>query len=295
MNVARWWATLCGETLNKQVFHAVFAVLLQLHEKAQAPARKFVNDGKPTGHWPRRPIFWHARPVGQRKNMTLAAIAVVALAVIGAGGYFAYQHYSPTEQALAQMRTMPLVGLAIADHPEIEDSLRQAIEEEQRNPTTQGPSRPLIVVGQLRHDLIAPALRHADDDSVVAAMAARVKLVEYLQKTNPPACREFSMNGISHVDKLDEKGQQLFRDVLVAMETAYRNGRSGKPQPIPDRKEVGDMLRQAGFTKTDFDKLNSFATLSDDVSCEMELKIDSAPPLLPADKRGPFSRFIIAR
>lgn len=240
-------------------------------------------------------MFWHACPVGKPKITILAAIAVVALAAIGVGGYYVYQRLDPTEQALAQMRTMPLVGLAIADHPEIEDNLRKAIEEEQRNPTTQGPTRPLIVVGQLRHDLIAPALRNADDDSVVAAMAARVKLVEYLQKTNPSACREFSMGGISRVDKLDEEGQRLFRDVLVAMETAYRNGRNGKPQPIPDRQEVGDMLRQAGFTKADFDKLNSFATLSDDVSCEMELKIDSAPPLLPPDKRGPFSRFIVAR
>jgi hypothetical protein len=232
------------------------------------------------------------------KGRKLATSIVVALIVLGAiiwGGSAVYQHFSPTEEALGELRDMPLVGLAIADHPEIEDRLRKAIREEERNPTSSGPSRPLRVVGELRTEVIAPMLRKADDASVVAAMAARVDLVRHLQKADPPACREFSMGSISRPDQLDDKGQHLFRNVLVAMEAAYRSGRTGKPQPVATREQVSDMLRQAGFTKSDFDKLNNFATLSNDVSCEMELKVDAVPPLLPADQRGPFSRFIVAR
>jgi hypothetical protein len=232
--------------------------------------------------------------VEKRKVIILAVVAIVVLLAAG-GGYYLYQRLSPTEQALDDLRNMPLVGLAIADHPEVEDRLRKAIQEERQNPTTSGPTRPLLVVGQLRSDVIAPVLRNADDASVIAAMAARVELVHYLQKADPPACREFSMGGIARVDKLDAEGQRLFRNVLIAMEAAYRSGRGGKPQSVATAQQVGDMLREAGFTKPDFDKLNNFAALSNDVSCEMELKVDSAPPLLPPDKRGAFSRFVVAR
>ena len=52
-------------------------------------------------------------------------------------------------------------------------------------------------------------------------------------------------------------------------------------------------LQQGGFTKADFDRLAAFATLSNEVSCDVELKVDSMPPQLPADKRGAFARYIL--
>ncbi|SKA38038.1 hypothetical protein SAMN02745126_05997 [Enhydrobacter aerosaccus] len=229
------------------------------------------------------------------KRSTLTILVVTLAAALVAGGYTFYRKFTPTERALDELRDMPLVGVALDDHPELEDRFRQALREEQSNPTTSGPSRALLVVGEMRRDVIAPVLRHADDASVVAAMAARVTLVHYLQKADPPACREFSMGGISRPDKLDAEAQRLFKDVLVAMEAAYRSGRSGKPQAMPTSQQMGDMMREAGFTKTDFDRLNNFASLSNEVSCEMELKVDAAPPLLPPDKRGAFSRFVVAR
>lgn len=236
-----------------------------------------------------------AKAFGVKRSTLVTVLVVFFAAAVAAGGYMFYQRYSPTERALGDLRNMPLVGAALADHPEIEDRLRQAIREEEANPTTSGPSRPLLVVGELRRDMIAPVLRNADDDSVVAAMAARVALVHYLQKADPKACREFSMGGISRPDRLDTEAQRLFHDVLVAMEKAYVSGRNGKPQPMPNAQQFGDMMREAGFTKVDFDRLNDFTSLSNDVSCEMELKIDAAPPNLPPEKRGAFSRFVVAR
>jgi hypothetical protein len=215
--------------------------------------------------------------------------------VVAGGGYLLYERSRPAEQALAQLRETPLVGPALADHPEIEERLRRAIREEQRDPTTSGPTRPLVVIGELRRDVIAPVLRNADDASVIAAMQKRVALVRHLQKADPAACREFFLGGIAHPEKLDAEAQHLLRDVLVAMEVAYRSGRSGKPQPVPTTAEAHALLLQAGFTKADFDRLASYASLSNDVSCAMELKVDSAPPLLPEGKRGPYSRFVVAR
>jgi hypothetical protein len=30
------------------------------------------------------------------------------------------------------------------------------------------------------------------------------------------------------------------------------------------------------------------------VSCDVELKVDSVPPLLPADRRGAFARYVLS-
>jgi len=229
-----------------------------------------------------------------KRVLTIVVGLAIAVALVG-GGYLLVQRFSPTEKALGELRAMPLVGLMMSDVPEAEKRLRAAIEQEARRPSGGGPTLPLQVVGELRREFIAPALRAADNRTAVNAMAARAKLVAHLQKTNPQACREFSLGGIQNVDRLDAEGQKLFRDVLSAIEAAYRSGRAGgKPLPVPAANEVGDWLREAGFQKSDFDKLNSFATLSNDVSCEMELKVNQAPSKMPAARQGPFSRFVLA-
>ena len=236
-----------------------------------------------------------SRPPPEDGNRLVAAIVVgIVVLLFAAGGWYYFVGNSPTEKALAELRSLPLVGAMMADHPEAEARLKAAIQEELANPSRGGTTRPLIAIADLRQQYILPALRASDDASALAAVAARATLASYLQKANPAACREFAAGGIRQPDRLDDQGQRLFRDVLKALETAYRHSRaSGKPMPMPSRTEVLDLLRQAGFQKIDFDRLNSFATLSNDVACDIELKVDQVPPKLPADKRGPFARFVL--
>lgn len=230
------------------------------------------------------------------RPLMLAAIAGLVIVVIAAGGFLALKWFSPTERLLGELRTTPLVGLMMSEFPDARNELRQAIEEELREPTTQGPPRPVVVVAELRRSHVVPVLRNADDASAIAAVAARAALVAHLQRTNLPACREFALGGIYRVDRLDAEGQRLFNAVLQSLEAAFRSGRANadKPQVFPTGPQVGELLREAGFQKGDFDKLNSFATLSNEVSCEIELKVDLVPGKLPAGKRGPFARAVIA-
>lgn len=227
--------------------------------------------------------------------MVAVVIGLAFVAAAGWGGYALYRHYSPTEQAMAELRTTPLVGSVMAEHPEVEKELRAAIREEERHPTTDGPSRPAIIMGDLRQEYIASGVRSADDASLLAAMAARVELVRHLMQVDTSACHEFATSGIQRPEKLDAEGQRLYRNVLAAMEAAYRSGHGAKALPLPNRTEVNEMMRQAGFTKHDFDMVTNFGALSNDTSCEIELKIDSVPPLLPPDKRALFARFILAQ
>jgi hypothetical protein len=197
----------------------------------------------------------------------------VVILLFAAGGWYYFSSNSPAANALAELRALPLVGVMMADNPAAEARMKAAIQEELASPSQGGTTRPLALIADLRRQYILPALRGADDASAVAAVAARAALASYLQKANPPACREFAAGGIQQPDRLDSEGRQLFRNVLQALETAYRN--------------------EAGFQKIDFDRLNAFATLSNDIACDIELKVDEVPPKLPAGKRGAFARFVL--
>jgi hypothetical protein len=253
------------------------------------------DDGEERPHRRRRHRRSSSRSAPEPGNRLVAGIVVgIVVLLFVAGGWYYFRSNSPTETALAELRAMPMVGAMMADNPEAEARLKAAIQEELANPTAGGVPRALALIPDLRRQYIAPALRSADDATVTAAVAARAALAAHLQKANPAACREFSAGGIRQPDKLDGEGRQLFRSVLQALETAYRNGKaSGKAKPMPTRAEVLDMLRGAGFQKIDFDRLNAFATLSNDIACEIELKVDQVPAKLPADKRGPFARFVL--
>jgi hypothetical protein len=107
-------------------------------------------------------------------------------------------------------------------------------------------------------------------------------------------CREFALGSLEHPDKLDADGQLLYKDVLGAIESAYRSGRAAnQPPQMPNLQQVGNMLAEAGFTKPDFDKLNSFSTLSNDITCYIMLKLNQAPANLKPDKRGSLARYIL--
>jgi hypothetical protein len=240
----------------------------------------------------RRRSSWTAEPEG---NRLVAAIVVgITVLLFAIGGWYYFKANSQAETAFAELRGLPLVGALMADNPQAEARLRAAIEEELASPSQSGMNRPMALIADLRRQYVLPALRTCDDATALAAVAARAALAAYLQKADPRACREFAAGGIQRPDQLDSEGQRLFRNVLAALEAAYRSGRaSNKPQPMPARLEIIDQLRQAGFRQIDFDRLNSFATLSNDVACEIELKVDQAPAMLPADKRAAFARFVL--
>jgi len=226
-----------------------------------------------------------------RRTLVAAAIGIVVLAV--GVGWLLLRDRSPVDTALDEVRRLPLVGPVMAENPAIESRMRAAIEEEIRSPTQSGPSRPFLLVADIRRQYIVPALRAADDATAVAAVAARADLVRHLRRADTAACRQFALGAFQRPDLLDTEGQRLFGEVLHKLEAAWRSGKAGKPQAVLTREELMAALAQAGFGKADFDRLNSFPTLSNDLSCEVELKVDSAPPLLPADKRGPFARAIL--
>jgi hypothetical protein len=235
--------------------------------------------------------------IDRRTLVRTAGIAVLAAAVLAAivwGGWTLIRGESDVDMALDQIRRVPLIGPVMADNPSVESRMRTAIEEELRSPTRTGLPRPFSLVAEIRRQYIVPTLRAADDASALAAVAARAELVSYLRRTDTAACRQMALGALQRPDLLDGEGQRLFGQVLQTLEAAWRNGKaSGKPQPVLNREELMAALQEAGFTKADFDRLGAFQTLSNEVSCDVELKVDSLPPLLPVDKRGPFARYIL--
>jgi hypothetical protein len=223
-------------------------------------------------------------------------LTLVTLVAIVGGGWALVRGKSPVDRALDDVRRLPLIDTAMADNPGAEGRMRTAIEEELRSPTGSGLSRPFSLVADLRRQYIVPALRAADDASVLAALGARADFVRYLRRADTASCRLFALGTLQRPDLLESEGRQLFGEYLQALQAAYRNGKAAgsKPQALLTRDELAAALRQAGFTKADFDRLQAFQTLSNEVSCDVEIKVDAAAPLLPAAMRGPYARYVLA-
>ena len=224
----------------------------------------------------------------------IGLLTVVVLAAIVGGGWTLIRGKSPIDRALDDVRRLALIGAVMDDNPGAEDRMRKAIEAELNSPTPAGLSRPFSVVADLRRQYIVPALRAADDASALAALGARADFVRYLRRADTAACRQFALGTLQRPDLLESEGRQLFGEYQQALQVAYRNGKAaGKPQPLLTRDELTAALKQAGFTKMDFNRLQGFQTLSNEVSCDVEIKVDAAAALLPTEMRGPYARYVL--
>ena len=226
----------------------------------------------------------------------IAAAAALLAAVIGVGWTYlaSRDDAAAIEQALQVVREAPLVGLVLKENAEVEARFRQAIEAELKAPTKNGPQRTFIVGGEVRRDIIVPALRNADDAAALGAVTALHAFVKYLQGTNVALCKEFGLIGIQHPNRLDGNGGALFRRALKAQEDAYLNGRArpAAPPPIADQ-EVRSLLTEAGYTAADFDQLAALAKSSDAEGCAVTVKLYAAPALLPPPRGGVLARYLL--
>ncbi len=247
-------------------------------------------------------LFGRARPAAQQLRRTV--IAAVAAAIAGGATVYGLEYLtgSDTElvdQAVSEARALPLVGLVLDDVPGAETRLRKALSEELRSPTTQGPPRPLALMTELRATQIVPALKATDAADAQAVLTARLALMRHLKSVDPATCRELVLIGIQRGEKLDATAQKLMRDMLAAMEKAYRAGRAtlkanATPPPALGDADVAAVLGEAGLTPADFEKLRTLQRLSNEEACDLGIKLNEAPGKLPADKAGALARYLAA-
>jgi hypothetical protein len=226
--------------------------------------------------------------------IAIALLTLASLVAIVGGGWALVRGKSPVDTALDDIRRLPLIATVMADNPGAESRMRKAIEEELARPTRTGLSRPYALAADLRRQYIVPALRAADDPTALAALGARADFARYLRRADSAACRQFALGNLQRPELLPSEGRQLFAEYQQALLAAYRNGKAaGTPQPSLTREALGGALKQAGFTKVDFDRLQGFQTLSNEVSCDVEIKVDAAAERLPSQLRGPYARYAL--
>ena len=249
-------------------------------------------------------LYLFGRNVSSRQRLIRSGAATIAGALAAAGAVYGLEALTGddtqmVDNAMVEARTLPLVGLVLADVPDAETRLRASLREELRNPTTQGAPRPLVLMSELRTAHIVPALRATDAADAEGVLAARIALMRHLRGNNVAACRELALIGIQHADRLDSQGQKLMRDMLIAMEKAYRTGRaavkSGTAQPpVPNDTEARALLVEAGLTPADFEKLQNLAKLSGEEACELGIRLNATPSKLPSEKAGGLARYLAA-
>jgi hypothetical protein len=250
-------------------------------------------------------LYLFGRTASSRQRLTRSVSAAIAGALAAAGAVYGLEALTGddtqmVDNAMVEARTLPLVGLVLADVPDAEPRLRASLKEELRNPTTQGAPRPLVLMSELRATHIVPALKAADAADAESVLAARIALMRHLRGTNVQACRELALIGIQHADRLDPQGQHLMRNMLTAMEKAYRSGRmalkpgAAAPPPVPNDTEARGLLVEAGLTPDAFDKMQNLAKLSGEEACELGIRLNGTPSRLPPDKAGGLARYLAA-
>lgn len=241
-----------------------------------------------------QPERMRAAAIGLLVAGVAAGTAIYGISLLHDGG----EDTARLDRAMASARAMPLVGPVLDDVPGAGDRLRAAFEEEIRQPTTQGPSRPVALMRELRVDYVVPALKASDEASAAAAINARTALLKHLQRTDLGVCKEFALTGIQRSDKLDDTAQKLLREVLAELEKAYRSGRAAKNASsalpaVASPAEARTLLLEAGYGQDDLDKLTHLPRLSNEEACDIALKFNDAPSKLPAGKRGALMRYLL--
>ena len=239
------------------------------------------------------------KPAGMGR--ALQAVAIVAAgalsaAVAGVGlKYLASSDRAPAiEAAMQTMRETHLLGLVLKENPALDARFREAIEAELRAPTRIGPQRTFVVGGEVRRDIIIPALRRADDATALRAITAMQAFTKHLQGSNVALCKEFGVVGLQQPGRLDAAGAALFKRALGAQEEAYLSGKSRPvaPQQITDQ-EVRRLLTDAGYTAADFETLTALGKTSDADGCAATVKLYMAPTLLPPRQGGVLARYLL--
>src|SRR5882757_357546 len=250
-------------------------------------------------------VFFGTRRATQTQRLQAAAIGLVVAGAVAAVAMYGLkamrdssEDISAVDSAMASAHALPMVGVVLDDVPGAQDRLREALREEIRQPTTQGPSRPLKLMSELRVAYIVPALKAADEASAAAAIDARATLLKTLKDSDLVVCKEFAVTGIQRSDKLDATGQKLMSDLLAALEKAYRSGRAAKAAgttapAVASDAEARALLTEAGFQPADFDRLSRLARLPNEAACDLALKVNDAPQKVPADKRGALLRYLL--
>ena len=109
-------------------------------------------------------LYLFGRNVSSRQRLIRSAAATVAGALAAAGAVYGLEALTGddaqmVENAMTEARTLPLVGLVLADVPDSEARLRATLKEELRNPTTEGPPRPLVLMPTSCRPCGRPTLR----------------------------------------------------------------------------------------------------------------------------------------
>jgi hypothetical protein len=250
-------------------------------------------------------IFFVTRRAAQTQRLQAAAIGLVVAGIVAAAAMYSLKavqgggaDQAAVDEALASVHALPMVGVVLDDVPGAQDRLREALREEMRQPTTQGPTRPAKLMNELRVAYIVPTLKATDEASAAAAIDARTALLKALKNTDLVVCKEFAVTGIQRSDKLDATSQKLMSDLLAALEKAYRSGRAAKAAgspapPVASDAEARTLLTEAGFQPADFDRLKRLARLPVEEACDMALKFNDTPQKVPADKRGALMRYLL--
>ncbi len=220
---------------------------------------------------------------------------VVAAFAWAIGAKYVHQtNVTPVERAMAAVRQSPVIEAVLVDHPELEATLRAAVEaglHARGNDEVPEISR---WVAEVWPQYVVPALGNADDGSLQKLAGRLREFLVYLEAHDPSPCHQLSPTSIPRFDKLDGTARSLGEHALAAYGEAYRSGRLLTPlRPRASSSEATRIIVEGGMTEPELARIERLDRQPDAERCALFGKVFGVLERLPPDRGGSVMRNVL--
>jgi hypothetical protein len=219
-------------------------------------------------------------------------VAVMAWAI--GTKYVQQSNLAPVERAMQAMRQLPMLQAVLADHPELETTLRTTVEANLHDLARGDSQATDRWAADVWRQYIVPALGNADDAPVLKVTVRFREFLIHLQSHDEATCREIGLADVQRLYKVDGRARALRRRLLEAFAEAYRSGTAHQPvRPRPSDNEVLRVVAEAGYSVDELAKLDSFDKLAGAERCAAMVRLLSALEALPPNRGATAVRYML--
>jgi hypothetical protein len=225
------------------------------------------------------------------RSVLVPVVGVTAAVLAWTAGtkYVGQAGATPLERAVIAARQAPMVKAVLADHPDLEASLRATIEVSLRvvRPGQSPDISDWTTV--VWRQYFAPTLGNADDAPLLRLSAGLREFLTYLQNHEPERCH--ALGNLSRFENLSHAARVAGQRLPMAFVEAYRSGVAH--QPVRPRPSAGEVERIVSEGRVDVAGLDRFDKLQAVDRCVAMIRLLAALERLPPDRGATVLRYLV--
>jgi hypothetical protein len=225
------------------------------------------------------------------RTILVPVVGVMAAVLAWTAGskYVAQAGATPLERAVIAARETPMVKAVLADHPDLEASLRSAVEASLREARPGQPPEIPDWIANVWRQYFVPALGNAEDAPLLKLSADLREFLVWLQAHEPENCH--ALGNLSRFESIGHAARVAGRRLPEDFAAAYRSGVAHKP--VRSRPSTGEVGRIVSEAKVDVSRLSHFDRLQGGERCAAMIGLLAALERLPPDRGATVLRYLL--